>query len=788
MKLRVISLFAFAVSVALSCTAQSIWSRQHLENVRQHVTDPFYADAYQALIADAEAMLDSVPVAVTQKDRIPASGDIHDYLSQARYAWPDPSKADGLPYIWHDGVTNPEIKKLDRLRLATMHQRVVKLTLAWYLSGDERYAQKAAEQLRAWFLDKDTRMNPNLDYAQTVPGQNEGRGRSIGLIDGYSFVEVLEAAQLLEGSKAWTTKDAKRLKAWMGKLVDWFTIAPNALEEAQAENNHGVAYDVQLAAYALYAGRPELAREVLKAVPERRIYTQIEPNGRQPKELERTLGFHYSQYNLGFFTDLMLMAHNLGLDIDKAQSEDGRSYYGAMKFLSTYLGCDASEWPWQQIHSMDEAQQAFCRQLYRAAHYLGDPDETLMQAYNSNRRLGDTELFRLIYVDPTLTDNAYAKAEKQLRYAIACADSARVTKENLCKRGVVPRTINKDGSLAMVWPDDWCSGFFAGTLWQMYDFTNDPYWRQQAVSYTWPIEDCKYNSGTHDLGFMIGDSFGKAWELTGEKSYRDVMLTASKTLSTRYNDTVGCIRSWDHNGDHWKFPVIIDNMMNLEMLFKTTQLTGDSLYWNIAVRHADTTMKNHFRPDYSSYHVVDYVPADGSVHERVTAQGYADESVWSRGQAWGLYGYTMCYRYTHDPKYLDQACHIADFMLSLPNTPDDGVFYWDMRTPMVEGLTPETTSPDVPRDASSAAILASGLYELAEYVPSDKAERYAAHADRLLESLHAGYEASIGSNYGFLLLHSTGHHPAGSEIDVPLNYTDYYYLEALARKAKADAK
>lgn len=387
---------------------------------------------------------------------------------------------------------------------------------------------------------------------------------------------------------------------------------------------------------------------------------------------------------------------------------------------------------------------------------------------------------------PTLTERAYADAEKQLRYAIACADSARVTKDNLCKRGVVPRTINPDGSLAMVWPDDWCSGFFAGTLWQMYDYTHDPYWRQQAVSYTWPIEDCKYNSGTHDLGFMIGDSFGKAWELTGEKSYLDVMLTAANTLITRFNPTVGCIRSWD--GNNWKFPVIIDNMMNLEMLFKTTQLTGDSLYWNIAVRHADTTMKHHFRPDYSSYHVVDYAPEDGSVHERVTAQGYGDESVWSRGQAWGLYGYTMCYRFTKDPKYLDQACHIADFLLSLPNTPDDGIFYWDMRNPEVDGLTPETTSSDVPRDASSAAILASGLYELADYVPSDQARRYLAHADRLLESLHSGYEAPIGTNYGFLLLHSTGHHPAGSEIDVPLNYADYYYLEALARKAKADSK
>ncbi len=784
--LRCTLALALACSVAIS-NGQSIWSRSQLEYARDHIDAPFYQDSYAQLLADADAMLDSVPVAVTQKDRIPPSGDKHDYLSQARYVWPDPSKPDGLPYIWRDGLTNPEISKLDRLRLCTMHQRVVKLTLAWFMSQDEKYADKAAQQLRAWFLDKATCMNPNLDYAQTVPGQNEGRGRSIGLIDGYSLVETLEAAQLLEGSKSWTQKDAKRLKAWFGKFVDWYTTAPNALEESQAVNNHGTSYDVQLAAFSLYAGRTDLAKDVLSSVPERRIFTQIEPDGSMPHELGRTLGFHYSQYNLGFFTDLMFLGKQVGLDLDQAESADGRSYRKAMKFLASYLGSDSDTWPWQQIHSMCEAQQSFCRQLYRAAHYLGQEDEEMASAYEAHRVLQPTELFRILYVQPTLTDYAYANADKQLRYAIACADSARKEPENASKRRVVPRSINPDGSLAMINSHDWCSGFFAGSLWQMYAYTHDDYWRQQAVSWTWPIEDCKLHRGTHDLGFMIGDSFGKAWQLTGERSYRDVMITAAKTLSTRFNPTVGCIRSWDHNAERWSYPVIIDNMMNLEMLFETTKLTGDSLYWKIAVSHADTTMKNHFRPDYSSFHVVDYVPADGSVHERVTAQGYADDSFWSRGQAWGLYGYTLCYRYTSDPRYLSQACGIADFMLSLPNVPDDGIYYWDMHTPMVDGLTPETTTSEVARDASSAAILASGLYELAQYVPADKGDAYRAHADRILESLHSGYEAPIGSNYGFLLLHSTGHHPGGSEIDVPLNYADYYYLEAMARKAESDA-
>lgn len=480
----------------------------------------------------------------------------------------------------------------------------------------------------------------------------------------------------------------------------------------------------------------------------------------------------------------MLLGKKMGVDIASAKSADGRSYFGAMKFLASYLGCDQASWPWQQIHSMAGAQQNFCRQLYRASHYLPCPDASLSQAYENHRVLKPTELFRIIYAQPSLTDQAYANAEKQLRFAIDCANTARRQPDNMAHRRVVPRSINPDGSLAMIDCYDWCSGFFAGSLWLMYDYTHDDYWRQQAVSWTWPIEDCKLHRGTHDLGFMIGDSFGKAWEITGERSYRDVMLTAAKTLCTRYNDTVGCIRSWDHNSERWSFPVIIDNMMNLEMLFKASEITGDSIYRHIAIRHADTTLKNHFRPDYSSYHVVDYVPADGSVHERCTAQGYADDSYWSRGQAWGLYGYTVCYRYTHDPKYLAQATRIADLMLSLPNMPSDKVYYWDMHMPTVDHLTPQTTSNDVPRDASSAAILASGLYELAQYVSSDKAAAYRRHADEVLENLHAAYEAPQGSHHGFLLLHSVGHHPGGSEIDVPLNYADYYYLEALARKAK----
>ena len=238
----------------------------------------------------------------------------------------------------------------------------------------------------------------------------------------------------------------------------------------------------------------------------------------------------------------------------------------------------------------------------------------------------------------------------------------------------------------------------------------------------------------------------------------------------------------DHNADKWKFPVIIDNMMNLEMLFCASELTGDPSFREIAINHANTTLANHFREDGSSYHVVDYDPATGEVRMKCTAQGYADDSYWSRGQAWGLYGFAQCYKNTGDRRYLDMSEKIADLMLSLPNMPADQIPYWDMKMPEVADATPDNVAADVARDASAAAILASGLYLLSGYVSPEKAERYRTYADKTVDNLTRLYRIPTGEKYGFILDHSTGHHPAGSEIDVPLNYADYYYLEALGKR------
>jgi unsaturated chondroitin disaccharide hydrolase len=335
---------------------------------------------------------------------------------------------------------------------------------------------------------------------------------------------------------------------------------------------------------------------------------------------------------------------------------------------------------------------------------------------------------------------------------------------------VAPRTL-ENKQLKLVPSTDWCSGFFAGCLWLMYQHTNDKKWKDEAEKYTVLLSDQQWNLRTHDMGFKMYSSFGNGLRLTKNKSYRDILIQSAKTLITRYNEKVGCLRSWDHNQDKWQFPVIIDNMMNLELLFWATRETGDSVFYKIAVAHALTTMKNHFRPDYSCYHVIGYDPETGKVLQRNTHQGYSDESAWARGQAWALYGYTMVYRETLNPVFLEQAKHIASYLFSNPTMPADLIPYWDFNAPKI---------PDEPRDVSAAAVIASALLELKNFVP-EKAAEYQVKAILILNQLTDNYRSEPGSNQGFLLDHSTGSRPQGSEVDVPLIYADYYYLEALSR-------
>lgn len=346
-----------------------------------------------------------------------------------------------------------------------------------------------------------------------------------------------------------------------------------------------------------------------------------------------------------------------------------------------------------------------------------------------------------------------------------------------------PRTLAKDGtSTQYTTLQDWTSGFFPGTLWYLYELSGDKKWLSPAIKYTEGMEHIKHYTGNHDIGFMIFCSFGNGLRLSGKESYKDVIITAAKTLTTRFRPDAGIIQSWNKQRN-WECPVIIDNMMNLELLFEATKMSGDSTYWKVATSHADQTIKNHYRPDMSCWHVVDYDPTNGNVRAKQTAQGYSDESSWSRGQAWGLYGYTLCYRYTKDSRYLEQAQKIANYLFAHPNMPKDLVPYWDFDapTPATTGKYPKLGEQN-PRDASAAAIIASALYELQKYSPK-QSKQYIKWADKIVASLNSPtYTAPVGTNGNFILMHSTGSIPHNVEIDKPLVYADYYLLEAIKRK------
>jgi unsaturated chondroitin disaccharide hydrolase len=332
-----------------------------------------------------------------------------------------------------------------------------------------------------------------------------------------------------------------------------------------------------------------------------------------------------------------------------------------------------------------------------------------------------------------------------------------------------PRTL-ENGNLKLVASKDWTSGFFPGELWYLYELTKNNFWKQKAEAFTAPIEQEKFNGKTHDMGFKVYNSFGNAYRLTKNEKYKQVLIQAAKTLITRFNPKVGAIRSWDHNADKWDYPVIIDNMLNLELLFEATKLTGDSIYYQIAVKHANTTLKNHFRADFSTWHVVSYNPQTGVVEKKNTHQGYSDDSAWARGQGWAIYGYTMCYRFTKNPIYLKQAQNVAGFILNHKDLPKDLIPYWDFDAPNI---------PNEPRDVSAAAVIASALFELSTYTTSKN--DYLVKATQMVNNLANKYNFKEGEGKGFILNHSTGSKPHGSEIDVPISYADYYYLEALTR-------
>jgi chondroitin AC lyase len=418
------------------------------------------------------------------------------------------------------------------------------------------------------------------------------------------------------------------------------------------------------------------------------------------------------------------------------------------------------------------------------------PLKPFVHAYTNNmNRYSGFSFFVCLFMLAFRSDNTglafvkenYRFAQVQLNNLLAAADSNSTA---------FPRSTGANGRLVSTNMYDWTSGFFPGNLWYTYEYTHDKKLEAAAIRWTEKLEPVKNYTQHHDLGFMMYCSYGNAYRLTGNKAYKAVLVQAARSLSTRFNPTTGSIKSWNsfdswHGNKKYTFPVIIDNMMNLELLFFGARASGDTGLKHIAVTHALTAMKNQVRLDFSTYHVVCYDTATGAVLARETAQGYADNSTWSRGQAWGIYGFTMVYRETKDPRFLRTAEGMADWFLHNPRLPADKIPYWDFNAGE-QGYTPGVKSralqvQELKRDASAAAIVAAALFELSTYAGSKGREYYDAAVQILHSLAGSAYRAAPGSNGNFLLQHSVGSLAHGFEVDVPLVYADYYFLEALQR-------
>lgn len=365
-----------------------------------------------------------------------------------------------------------------------------------------------------------------------------------------------------------------------------------------------------------------------------------------------------------------------------------------------------------------------------------------------------------------LTDRVFERAAAQFIVLDVKVDSAAVAEG---VEMLYPRSVKEDGSF---WASDykwWCSGFYPGSLWYVYEYTGDEKYKDLALKYQVGLEPLRYRTDDHDIGFQLMCSYGNCLRITGDSLCVPVIVDGANSLATRFNPQVGCTKSWDTK--KYSFSVIIDNMMNLELLFKALELGGPASLKDVAVSHAYTTMKNHFREDKSTRHVLDYDPETGELKKVHPGQGYSEDSAWARGQAWGLYSFPMVYRFTRDPQMLEHAVAIAEYII--PRLPEDGVPYWDF------------DSPDIPndvRDASAAAVMTCGLIELSGYVDEQKSKRYLDVAEKMIRTLASEeYLAAKGEVYGFLLKHSTGFRLRNSEVDAPLTYADYYFLEALMR-------
>jgi len=397
----------------------------------------------------------------------------------------------------------------------------------------------------------------------------------------------------------------------------------------------------------------------------------------------------------------------------------------------------------------------------------------------------------------TMTIHSFGQDKNNLQENIStvfttAAEQYKTLLDSANRQMKYPRS-SKNGNLTYVGIEDWTGGFWPGALWYMFEYTQNSAWKEAAIKWTETLESNQFNTRHHDIGFMMYNSYGNGYRLTKNEKYKAILIQSAKSLCKRYNEKVGAIKSWNDKPsldgkDTMRFPVIIDNMMNLELLFFASKITGDPTYKNIAIKHAEKTMQNHLRSDFSSYHVVDYDTLTGKALHKETNQGFAHNSTWTRGEAWGIYGFTMTYRETGDIRFLNTAISMADFFINHKNLPSDKIPNWDFNVNEAGFIPPSNAQANqlnyIPRDASAASILASALLELSNYAGA-KNMIYKTTANQILTSLSSpSYLAKTGTNNGFILMHCTGNANRLSEVDKPIMYGDYYFLEAMLRAKK----
>ena len=748
---------------------QTIVARGRLIADAKHLIDAgnvYVKPAYAQLMAVADSALTGPPYSVMQKKRTPPSGDKHDYMSLGPYWWPDTTKPDGLPFVRRDGVVNPETRTdHDGLRFLAMTDAVEALALAWYFTGEPRYATGAARFLRTWFIDPATRMNPHLRYAQGIPGISAGRG--IGIIDLRHMPRLLDAIRILEPSDFLTKDESASLMRWAREYLQWLTESENGSQERAEPNNHGTLYDAQAAAIALFVGDTALARKILDSA-RARIRAHFASDGSQPHELERTRPLHYSLFNLDGFTQLAEMGRHVGVDLWTYRASEGGSIASALAFVAPYSDT-ARKWSKPDVSPV--APDVISISFRRASAALGDSSFQNSVARAARRPNARS---REIFFYPGISVRAAAGGDSLANHALEYSKTVlRRTATTLDPANGFPRFTNPAGTWELRPYNQWTSGFFAGSLWYMYRLTREDEWRALAERWTAGVEPAKSIRTTHDLGFMVFDSFGHGYSLTRNPRYRSVVVEASTSLATRYHDRVGAVKSWDTEGGtdrrrDWKYPVIVDNLMNLEMLFVAADW-GESRWRDLAERHALTSANAHLRSDGSTSHVALFNPETGALERTVTWQGSSDSSSWARGQAWAIHGFTTAFRHTRNAEILRAAERAADYFIA--HLPPDAVPYWDL------------THPDIPwteRDASAAAIAASGLLDLARVTSPPAALRYRESAQRILASLSASY-LTEGTANAAILAHATGQRPQNLEVDTGIVYGDYYFVEALLR-------